>query len=868
MQEIPPLPRLRLLEARLSRGFSQQDVAEQIQTTHVNVSRWERGVTKPHSSFRRKLSKLFALSEEELDLIPPTLVAATTREKGSATTSRTNTVATIEPIHMDLSPIYDPAIPLRPSHPLVGRAKELTQIKTQLQNEGSAALTALNGLPGVGKTALSVALAHDPEIRAHFKDGILWAGLGPNPNMPGLLSRWGTLLGISANQMTSLNTNEAWAKAIRTAIGMRSMLLVIDDAWQLEDALLVRVGGQHCAHLITTRIPTIAAHITINGATMIQELGEDESIALLRQLAPQVVNREVQKVSELVQAVGGLPLALTLMGNYLRKQTSSGPARRISATLERLSNAETRLHIEEPHVPAESYPALTIETPLSLQSVIAVTDQMLSKAAQATLYALAVFPSKPNTFSEEAALAVTACTTDELDALSDSGLLEINGGERYQLHQIIADYARFNLRETKVAETQKRLIAYIADFVEKHKKDYEQLEVESSTILATLDITSKSKQEAQLVRIVNAFAPFLVLRGFYSQAERYLQQAHTAASAQQDIHGVIGILISLGEIAQKQGLNVQAEAHFQEGLALARQIEDLERICALLAYLGGVTWKLGEYSQAEAYLQEGLALARQIENPEHICALLKILGSVFATRGDYTQSEIYLQEGVTIAQQIGDREQSCILLMNLGATLGTQGRYAQAEKYFQEGLILARQIGDKERISALLGNLGEASGYLGHYAKAELYIQEGLLLARQIGHPEWISTLLTQQGQLARKLKKFLQADIYLQESLEIASTIGRPQLISEALYQHGDLYLDLQKIVEAEKCFREMLTIAPEGSIDQIALAQYGLARIAKQRGNQEEGRQLGLISITTLEKIKHHLAPEARDWLNTISS
>ncbi len=869
--ETPPQPRVRLTEARLNRGLSQQNVAETIQTTHVNVSRWERGITKPSPYFRRKLSKLFGKSEEELDLIPPAPASDAAEQNGTAAAQKAEekTVAVVEslPINTDLPPIYDPAIPLKPAKLLIGREQELDKIKKQLQAEGNVALTALNGLPGVGKTALSVALAHDQELRQHFKDGILWAGLGPEPNMPGLLSRWGTLLGISANQMASLSNNEAWAKAIRNAIGMRSMLLVLDDAWKLEEALMVRVGGPNCAHLVTTRFPTIAAHMTTGDPTIIRELGEQDSIDLLSRLAPQAVAREAQKVHDLVQAVGGLPLALTLLGNYLRKQTASGPTRRISTTLEHLSNAENRLQIAEPHIPAESHPSLSIETPLSLQSVIAVTDLQLEPPARATLYALAVFPPKPNTFSEEAALVVAACTIEELDALSDSGLLEINGGERYQLHQIIADYARINLKDRELEDAQGRLVEYVVDYVEEHKKDYEQLELESSTILATLEIAYELKKQAELVQIVNAFAPFLILRGFYAQAEHHLNQAYEVANFQKDIYGVTGILLYLGEIAQKQGLNTQAETKYQEGLVLAHQIEDKERICALLTYLGAVYWKLGRYTQAEAYLREGLALANQLGELEHTCALLKVLGSIFASRGDYAQSETYWQEGLTIAQKIGDREQSCILLMNLGAISGTQGKYAQAEEYFQKGLVLARQIGDKERICALLGNLGEASGYLGHYDQAEKYFQEGLVLARQIGYPEWISALLTEQGLLARKQKKYLQAEIYLQESLDLARTIGRAKMISEALYQYGDLYLDLQKIVEAEKYFHEMFNVAPEGSSDLVALAQYGLARIAESRGNKEEGRQIGLNSVTALESMKHHLAAEARNWLNNIS-
>src|SRR5579875_3140064 len=63
-----PQPRIRLTEARNNRGWSQLEVAERIGTTHVNVSRWERGITRPSPYFRRKLCQLFGKNEEELDL--------------------------------------------------------------------------------------------------------------------------------------------------------------------------------------------------------------------------------------------------------------------------------------------------------------------------------------------------------------------------------------------------------------------------------------------------------------------------------------------------------------------------------------------------------------------------------------------------------------------------------------------------------------------------------------------------------------------------------------------------------------------------------------------------------------------------------
>src|SRR5215813_12575255 len=111
--------------------------------------------------------------------------------------------------------IFDPAIPLLPDKAFVGRENNIVDIKRQLRGRGNVALTALNGLPGVGKTALAVMLAHDPEVRAYFSDGVLWAGLGPNPSMPGHLNRWGSLLGVSMRQMATLSGSEAWGSAIR-----------------------------------------------------------------------------------------------------------------------------------------------------------------------------------------------------------------------------------------------------------------------------------------------------------------------------------------------------------------------------------------------------------------------------------------------------------------------------------------------------------------------------------------------------------------------------------------------------------------------------------------------------------------------------
>ncbi len=867
-----PQPRLQLTDARSQRGLSQQEVADLIGTTYVNVSRWERGITKPSPYFRRKLCALFGRTEQELDLLPPgpSNGSLTGAQGGSKTREgAAGAVATVNPPTppSDPAPLYDSAIPLLPAVKLIGRENDLGRIKQRLIKGGNVALTALNGLPGVGKTALSITLAHDAEMRAHFRDGVLWAGLGPQPNMAGILSRWGALLGLSARQVASLNDYEAWAKALRMAIGNRYMLLVIDDAWELEDALVLRVGGNNCAHLVTTRFPYIASSVTVDGATLIQELNEDDSVQLLGQLAPQVVTREAQRVHRLVQAVGGLPLALTLMGNYLRKQ-AHGPSRRISAALERLSDAETRLQISEPHVPVESHPSLPVEISLSLQTVISVTDQLLTSQARTTLYALAVFPPKPNTFSEEAALVVAGCSLDELDSLIDAGLLESNGLDRYLLHQVIADYARVQLQQEPEAEAEayQRLIAYVVDYVEEHKKSYEQLEVESNVILYSLEAAFERECWPELIKIVSAFAPYMLARGQYSTAEKHLQRAYKVALKQDDKDDIPILLLYIGEVAQKQGNFALAESHYQEGLAVAREGQNEEQICALLTNLAWITWRTGRYEQAEVYSHEGLQLARSIDDTRRISDFLRVLGSIVGSQGNYTQAETYLQEGLTLARQLGDPEQICTLLINLGATAGGQGKHDQAEVYFSEGLVLARQIGHREQISVLLINLGEAASKLEHYDQAEKYFKEALDLARQLEHREWISALLNNLGFTARKQRAYLEAEKFLQEGLTLARQIGRPQITANILYEYGNLCFDKADIKNAEAIFREVLTLIPEKDKELSGLAYYGLARTLSLLGEKEEAQRFGEISLTMLKEIDHWNVNEVKNWITTI--
>lgn len=427
-----------LRQERQRRGWSRAYIAEKIGVADPKtIGRWERGDAFPSAYFLQRLCTLFEMPAEELGLWqrenPPAAVESAPAYfllPGAAQ-------AVVE------QGIDDPALPPAPDEELVGREELFASLKAQLRGTGKSAVAALSGWPGVGKTALATHLAHDPDLREHFRDGVLWACLGPDADLLDELRRWGHVLEIDENSLPHPESIEEWSRVIHARISTRSFLLIIDDAWTCQDALAFKIGGPNCAYLLTTRIPAVALYFAEEGARTVDVLDEAESLHLLARFVPAIAVQEGAALRELARLADGLPLAIKLIGTHLRTHLYSGQPRRWRAALERLKQPAARLQLTMPRAPLERQMGLPADAPISLYNEIELSYQRLSPEDRLALQALSSLAGTSGIFSEEAALVLRGVTLEALDNLLDTGLLASTGLGRYTLHQTIADFAGF-----------------------------------------------------------------------------------------------------------------------------------------------------------------------------------------------------------------------------------------------------------------------------------------------------------------------------------------------------------------------------------------------------------------------------------------
>lgn len=196
----------------------------------------------------------------------------------------------------------------------------LIDLQNPVVVSGAAARVGLQGMGGIGKSVLASAVAHRPEVRRAFPDGIFWITLGQKPQLAEL-QRWlARELGGEA-----LSPDERSGKeCLRTLLAGRKALLVLDDVWRREHAEAFNVTGAMGRILLTTRDAGLVTALASMGTHYRVELpSEAEAETIFAASAHLKMEGLPPATKEIIAQCGRLPLALALCGGMVRGGVSS-----------------------------------------------------------------------------------------------------------------------------------------------------------------------------------------------------------------------------------------------------------------------------------------------------------------------------------------------------------------------------------------------------------------------------------------------------------------------------------------------------------------------------------------------------------------
>ncbi len=211
-----------------------------------------------------------------------------------------------------------------------GRTAELSELGRYVES-GRGRVAVVHGIAGCGKTSLVVRLAHS--LADGFGDGLLYVNLrahGPGSPMTShaALSQMMRSLGMQPGSLPT-DTDEL-AGRFRSTVAGRRLLIVLDDAVDVEQVLPLLPGTPQSLVLVTSRseLPgllgrTDALSLPLGPFTPV------ESVTLLRTFIDDARADDEGGLATLSRLCSGLPVALRLVGERLRRQHRLGLGRLI-----------------------------------------------------------------------------------------------------------------------------------------------------------------------------------------------------------------------------------------------------------------------------------------------------------------------------------------------------------------------------------------------------------------------------------------------------------------------------------------------------------------------------------------------------------
>jgi tetratricopeptide (TPR) repeat protein len=636
----------------------------------------------------------------------------------------------------------------------IGREEELRQVHRLLSPESRHFLVTIDGIGGIGKSALALEVAHrylrdyarlPPEERF---DAIVWAsakssvltadGIAPRQQVTRTLEDTYTTISVTLEREDITRApSEEQDELVRRALTQQRTLLIVDNLETVDDervnAFLRELPDPTKAMVTTRHRFDVAYPVRLMGMPK-----QDGLLLIAQECARKGVTLAKAETEKLYERTGGVPLAIVW------SVAQMGYGYGVESTLRRLGTPTgdvARFCFEEAMKHIRGRPAHRLLMALSLFS----TD-----ASREALGRVAELP----VLDRDEGLV-------ELERLS----LVTRRGWRFTILPLTAQYAkseRFNESDGG-GLLEERWINYFKDLTREHGNsywrwyNYEILVEEGENVLAAMDWAYSLGKAPVVLGLMPIVYWYLDTAGRWAEVLRYCMRALELATLAENRMAAAGMMNQLGWTYGQMGECSKAREFLQRGLAICDEIVDDEVRFVLLAHLGQIARKEGKLAEAQSYYSRAAAIVGSCDLPDEHRAYLDFeLGKLARDQENWKTAQEYFTKVSDWARSKGERNQS----FDIALAMGAQGNlalvlyylceYEKAEQLCVESMRFFDKYGGKGHSVVLKYRYALIQEALGHYDVALRIAKEGLRLCRKIGVKPEVQKIQT----LIRRLEK------------------------------------------------------------------------------------------------------------------
>ncbi|MBE7425963.1 MAG: tetratricopeptide repeat protein [Ideonella sp.] len=627
----------------------------------------------------------------------------------------------------------------------VGRRSELAELKRLLEGDGARAIT-LVGPGGVGKSTLARrALQAAAEA---FPGGRAWVELQDLGEPGAVLARIADQLGVpidDARDPVAQIGRQLGAQRVLCVLdnaehlaelpGLIERLLAAAPALRLLTTSRVRLGhaGEHLLPLAGLAVPDEDSRdLDAAGAFDAVRLFEQRASAAQRSFS---LARHLGAVIDIVQAVGGLPLAIELAAGWVRLLPPEEIAQDLRRSIDLLERD-----------PAAAAPARPEHD--SARAVLERSWSLLAPREREALAALAVFQGG---FTRAAALAVAQVALPLLSSLVDKSLLAVDEAGRFGLHPLVAAFAAQRLAGDG---------ARADELAQRHAAHYAQYLGESA---ARVHGDHRPLVEAMEAEYANCRAAWQ--RAVSLGRAEWLAQATRAWGIYFDVRG-----------RAAEGI-----AHFRGALDVGAHGPGLALAADVRSSLARLHYVRGEYQTGLAIALSGAELAEQCGDRRTWYRCLSNAGGCHSAQAQWSDARLCFERALAIGREDGVAIEIATAHSNLGIEAKNQGRWDDALAHYEQALAIEREQGRHAAVVRCLGNLGGMHLSRGHWEQARQCMDEGLRASERYRVDMFVPIHACGLGEALLELGDLADAERHLLRALERARSIDLPIIVVNA---------------------------------------------------------------------------------------